>query len=90
MIKSPLLFYRKLRKDLESIGFEVNPYDICVANKMVNGKQFTVVWLCCYFLWKRIPEITQNGIGIPGIPGIPFLKNRNSMIPSSFLNPKIP
>jgi hypothetical protein len=44
MIKSPLLFYRKLRKDLESIGFEVNPYDICVANKMVNGKQFTVVW----------------------------------------------
>jgi hypothetical protein len=44
MIKSPLLFYRKLRKDLESIGFEVNPYDICVANKMVNGEQFTVVW----------------------------------------------
>ena len=44
MIKSPLLFYRKLRKDLESIGFKINPYDICVANKMVNGKQFTIVW----------------------------------------------
>ena len=25
-------------------GFELNPYDICVANKMVNGKQFTLVW----------------------------------------------
>jgi hypothetical protein len=44
MIKSPLLFYRKLRKDLEEAGFQINPYDICVANKMVNGKQFTVLW----------------------------------------------
>ena len=44
MIKSPLLFYRKLRKDLEAAGFKVNPYDICVANKTVKGKQFTVLW----------------------------------------------
>lgn len=44
MIKSPLLFYQKLRKDLEENGFKVNPYDICVANKMINGKQFTAVW----------------------------------------------
>jgi len=44
MIKSPLLFYRKLRTDLEQEGFEVNPYDICVANKEVQGKQFTVCW----------------------------------------------
>jgi len=44
MIKAPLLFYRKLRKELEADGFKINPYDICVANKMVNGKQLTVVW----------------------------------------------
>ena len=44
MIKSPLLFYRKLRKDLESIGFKINPYDCCVANKIINGNQFTVLW----------------------------------------------
>ena len=44
MIKSPLLFYRKLRKDLEESGFKINPYDICVANKMVDNKQFTVLW----------------------------------------------
>jgi hypothetical protein len=44
MIKSPLLFYRKLRKDLESIGFQVNPYVICVANKMVKGNQLTVAF----------------------------------------------
>ena len=44
MLKSALLFYWKLRKDLESIGFVVNPYDPCVANFEQNGSQLTVVW----------------------------------------------
>ena len=26
------------------MGFEVNPHDPCVANKMVNGAQYTVCW----------------------------------------------
>ena len=26
------------------MGFELNPYDKCVANKTVNGKQCTIVW----------------------------------------------
>ena len=37
MLRAALLFYRKLRADLEDMGFEVNPCDLCVANKMVNG-----------------------------------------------------
>ena len=44
MLKSALLFYKKLHHDLESIGFEVNPYDPCVANMMQDGSQLTVVW----------------------------------------------
>jgi hypothetical protein len=28
----------------EGDGFEVNPYDPCVVNKMVNGSQMTVRW----------------------------------------------
>ena len=44
MLKSSLLYYKKFRKDIEEIGFEVNPYDPCVANRMVNGKQHTIVW----------------------------------------------
>ncbi len=44
MIQSSLLFYKKLRKDLESEKFEVNPYDPCVANKIINGNQMTVSW----------------------------------------------
>eukprot|EP00804_Cyclotella_cryptica_P008703 CCRYP_018534-RB/>CCRYP_018534-RB protein AED:0.47 eAED:0.47 QI:0/0/0/1/0/0/3/0/153 len=36
--------YIKLRKDLEAFGFMINDYDPCIANKMVNGTQMTVVW----------------------------------------------
>lgn len=39
MLQSAILFYKKLRKDLEGIGFKFNPYDPCVANKMAAGKQ---------------------------------------------------
>jgi hypothetical protein len=44
MLISSILYYKKFRKDIESIGFEVNPYDICVANRKVNGKQQIVTW----------------------------------------------
>jgi hypothetical protein len=44
MLMSALLFYKQFVRDLKEIGFELNPYDICVANRMVNGKQHTVAW----------------------------------------------
>jgi hypothetical protein len=44
MLQSSLLYYKKFCKDIESIGFEVNPYDPCVANCIVKGKQHTVSW----------------------------------------------
>jgi hypothetical protein len=44
MLMSSVLYYKKFRKDIESVGFEVSPYDICVANRKVNGKQQTVMW----------------------------------------------
>jgi hypothetical protein len=37
-----LLWYRQFRKDLEEIGFVFNPYEPCVANRLVNLKQHTV------------------------------------------------
>lgn len=44
MIQSFLKFYKKFVSDLESVGFMINPYDACVMNRMVNGKQHTVAW----------------------------------------------
>jgi hypothetical protein len=44
MLQASLLFYKKLRKDLEGIGFKINPYNPCVANRTINGKQHTLTW----------------------------------------------
>ena len=44
LLRSALLFYRKLVGDLEAEGFTINPYDPCVANKLINGKQLTILW----------------------------------------------
>ena len=37
-----LLYYRKFANSLKKRGFKFNPYDPCVANKDVNGKQCTI------------------------------------------------
>ncbi len=45
LMRASLLFYRKLRLELEAYGFEVNPYDPCVANlESPGGEQLTVIW----------------------------------------------
>jgi predicted Rdx family selenoprotein len=43
-IKSALLWYKLFTSTLVEMGFELNPYDACVANKMINEKQCTVCW----------------------------------------------
>ena len=42
MLIAALLWFHKLRKDLGEEKFEFNPYEPCVGNKIVNGKQQTV------------------------------------------------
>ena len=37
-----LLYYRKFAKSLTDVGFVLNPYDPCVANKMMARKQMTI------------------------------------------------
>jgi hypothetical protein len=39
-----LLYYRKFCKSLTSVGFKFNPYDPCVANKMIEGHQMTITF----------------------------------------------
>ena len=43
-IESALLWYNLFSSTLEKMGFKINPYDKCVANKMVNDKQCTICW----------------------------------------------
>lgn len=43
-LRAALLFWRRLSSQLSEWGFEANPYDPCVANKTINGKQCTILW----------------------------------------------
>jgi hypothetical protein len=43
-LQAALLFWQNLSGKLKKWGFEINPYDFCVANKTIDGKQCTIVW----------------------------------------------
>ena len=36
LLRSSLLFYRKLRGEIEAYGYKINPYDPYVGKKMVT------------------------------------------------------
>ena len=42
MLQASLLWYHELSKKLKEIGFMFKPYDSCVCNRVVKGKQHTV------------------------------------------------
>jgi Reverse transcriptase (RNA-dependent DNA polymerase) len=43
-VKSALLWYELFANTLKDMGFELNPYDPCVANKEIEGSQCTILW----------------------------------------------
>jgi hypothetical protein len=43
-LQAALLFWQNLSTQLKEWGFKINPYDFFIANKMINGKQCTIVW----------------------------------------------
>ncbi len=43
-LMASLHYYNKWVQDIRSIGYELNCYDLCVANKTVQGKQHTLRW----------------------------------------------
>ena len=53
------MFYEKLVGDLEAYGFKINPYEPCVTNKMIGGKQLTIFW---HVDDLKIPCVDANGV----------------------------
>ena len=43
-IESALQWYELFKETLEKEGYKLNPYDMCIANKLENGKQITIAW----------------------------------------------
>ena len=44
-LQAALLWYNKFRQELEKEGFEFNPYDPCVGNRMKNGFRAEIMGL---------------------------------------------
>ena len=42
-LQAVMLFWKNLTNTPTDWGFKVSPYYMCVANKMIDGKQFTVL-----------------------------------------------
>jgi hypothetical protein len=43
-LRAALLFWKLLSSKLVLWGFKISPYDWCVANKTIDGKQCTILW----------------------------------------------
>ena len=52
-----LMFYKKMVAALKSYGFEFNPYDSCVANKIVDG---TVLTICFHVDDCKISHVSSQ------------------------------
>ena len=44
MLKFSLMYYEKSTKDIKENSYKVNPYDVCVANKIINNHEHTIMW----------------------------------------------
>ena len=43
-LEASLLFWAKLSKSLEEMGYQRNEYDWCVMNKIIDNKQCNILW----------------------------------------------
>ena len=60
MLVASLLWYKLFKTDLEGEGYKFNPYDPCVANKDIHGKQHTIRFhvddLMCSHVDKKVND----------------------------------
>ena len=58
-LKLALLWYKLYSSTLVKLGFEIHLYDKCFANKMINGKQYTIVF---YIDDNKISHADENAV----------------------------
>jgi hypothetical protein len=64
-LRAARMFYDLITKKFEAWGFEQNPYDPCVANKMVDGHQCTIVWhVDDLKISHKSPDVVTNVIDL--------------------------
>jgi hypothetical protein len=58
-VQSVLLWYELFSGTLKGMGFELNPYDTCIANKKTDKKQCTIAW---YVHDTKISHVDDNAV----------------------------
>jgi len=62
-LESALLWYEIYSSTLVTMGFKLNPYDLCVANKMIDGSQCTITfYVDDNKITHKSPEIVKKVI----------------------------
>jgi hypothetical protein len=61
-LQAALLFWTDLSEFLVEKGYTLNPYDSCVANKTINGKQCTILWHVDDLKISHIDSLVVDGI----------------------------
>jgi hypothetical protein len=68
-VQLALLWYKLFCLHLKKMGFVLNPYDPCIANKIINGKQCSIAWYVddmkishvdAYVVTQMIEQIEQR------------------------------
>jgi len=60
MLQAALLWYKKFGSDSESIGYVFNPYDPCIANKIIDGKQHTIRFHVNNIMASLVSSLVNN------------------------------
>ena len=64
-MQSAILWYDTFKGALQEMGFKINKYDRCVANKNINGKQCTICWYVDDTKISHIdPKVVDNVLGL--------------------------
>ena len=63
-IESVIQWYRLFTTTQQTEGFVLNPYDMCIANKNINGRQCRIAWyvddcMCTYHLEEVLDNIAN-------------------------------
>jgi hypothetical protein len=61
-LSAAMLFWKDLSGVLSDEGFEANPCDSCVMNKMFNGKQCTALWHVDDLKISHVDENVNEGV----------------------------
>ena len=57
MIESALIWYDFFSTTLSDLGFKLNPYEICIANKLIDEHQYTIR---CFVENNKVSHVDEN------------------------------